>query len=130
MCGGSIQYFRKDGKAVPLLPFDAWIATLLAREAHSERHDGVAGTLLRMSWKAWVTRGRRIAQKVVDKCIVCKKARANTCQQIMGDLPEERIRPTAPFEFNVVDLFRHQKKSVYEGLGSGVLLHFNFFPEL
>ena len=25
VCGGRVQYFKKDGKAVPLLPFDAWI---------------------------------------------------------------------------------------------------------
>ena len=68
-------------------------------------HDGVAGTILRMRRKAWVIRGRRIAQKVVDNCILCKKARAKTCQQVMGDLPEERTRPTAPFEFTAVDLF-------------------------
>ncbi|TKS65757.1 hypothetical protein D9C73_028022 [Collichthys lucidus] len=105
VCGGRIQYFKKDGKAVPLLPFDAWIATLWAHEAHSEGHEGVAGTLLRMRRKAWVIRGSRIAQKVVDKCIVCKKARARTCQQVMGDLPEERTRPAAPFEFTAVDLF-------------------------
>ena len=48
MCGGRIQTFREDHRAVPLLPFQAWISTLLAREAHSEGHDGLAGTLLRM----------------------------------------------------------------------------------
>lgn len=58
-----------------------------------------------MRRKAWVIRGRRIAQKVVDKCIVCKKARARTCRQVMGDLPEEKTRPTAPFEFTAIDLF-------------------------
>nr|XP_043874461.1 uncharacterized protein LOC122764226 [Solea senegalensis] len=105
MCGGRIQTFKEDDRAVPLLPFQAWISTLLAREAHSEGHEGVAGTLLRMRNKAWVIRGRIIAQKVVDKCIVCKKAKARTCQQIMGDLPEERTNPAAPFQFTSVDLF-------------------------
>lgn len=105
MCGGSIQTFSKDCKGVPLLPFHAWISTLLAREAHSEGHDGVAGTLLWMRKKAWILRGRVIAQKVVDKCIVCKKARARTCWQIMGDLPKERSSPAAPFQFTSVDLF-------------------------
>ena len=105
MCGGRIQTFRDDHRAVPLLPFQAWISTLLAREAHSEGHDGVAGTLLWMRKRAWVIRGRIIAQKVVDKCVVCKKAKARACQQIMGDLPEERSSPSAPFQFMSVDLF-------------------------
>ncbi|XP_065327919.1 uncharacterized protein LOC135933709 [Pelmatolapia mariae] len=90
VCGGRIQTFKEDRRAVPLLPFQAWLSTLLAREAHSEGHDGVAGTLLRMRMKAWVVRGRIIAQKVVDQCIICKKAKARTCKQVMGNLPEER----------------------------------------
>lgn len=105
MCGGRIQTFREDRGAVPLLPFQAWISTLLAQEAHSEGHDGVAGTLLRMRMKAWIIKGRIIARKVVDKCVVCKKAKTKTCQQIMGNLPEERSRPAAPFQFTSVDLF-------------------------
>lgn len=105
MCGGRIQNFREDYKGVPLLPFHAWISTLLAREAHSERHDGVAGTLLRMRKKALITKGRIIARKVVDKCVVCRKTKARTCQQIMGGLPKERSSPAAPFQFTSVDLF-------------------------
>ncbi|KAK7944841.1 hypothetical protein WMY93_000569 [Mugilogobius chulae] len=105
VCGGRVQTFKEDQKAVPLLPFQAWISTLLAREAHAEGHEGVAGTLLRMRRKAWVVKGRILAQKVVDKCIICKKAKARTCRQIMGDLPEERSSPAAPFQFTSVDLF-------------------------
>ena len=105
MCGGRIQTFREDRGAVPLLPFQAWISTLLAREAHHEGHEGVAGTLLRMRRKAWVIKGRIIVRKVVDNCVVCKRAKARTCQQTMGDLPEERSSPAAPFQFTSVDLF-------------------------
>lgn len=105
MCGGRIQTFKEDHEAVPLLPFQAWISTLLARAVHNEGHDGVAGTLLRIRKKAWVIRGRIIARKVVDKCLVCKKARGKSCKQIMGNLPEERSSPSAPFQFVSVDLF-------------------------
>lgn len=105
VCGGRVQAFQEDLKAVPLVPFDAWISTLLAREAHDEGHDGVAGTLLRMGKRAWVLRGRRVAQRVVNRCVSCKKARVKTCQQVMGKLPEERTRPCAPFEFTAIDLF-------------------------
>lgn len=71
MCGGRIQTFSEDCKGVPLLSFHAWISSLPAREAHNEGHDGVAGTLLWMRRKAWIIKGIIIAQKVVDKCIVC-----------------------------------------------------------
>ncbi|XP_070403557.1 uncharacterized protein [Nothobranchius furzeri] len=105
ICGGRVQSFNNDQLGVPILPYDAWVSTLLAREAHNKAHDGVAGTLLRMRKKAWVVRGRRLAQKIVDGCITCRKAKARACQQVMGDLPTERSGPAAPFEFTSIDLF-------------------------
>lgn len=105
LCGGRIQFFNKEETAVPILPYEAWISTLLAQEAHKANHEEVAGTLLRMRKKAWVIRGRRLAKKVVDSCVICRKARVTKCQQIMGDLPLERTQPARPFEFTTVDLF-------------------------
>ena len=46
-----------------LLPYDAWVSKLIAREAHNEGHEGVAGTLLKMRRKAWVIKGRRMVLK-------------------------------------------------------------------
>ena len=105
VCGGRIQSFSEDKTAVPVLPYEAWISTLLAQEAHNVNHEGVAGTLLRMRRRAWVVNGRRIAKKTVDGCVTCRKARAKQCQQIMSNLPPERAEPAAPFEFTAMDLF-------------------------
>lgn len=80
------------------------VSILLAWEAHNKSHDGVAGTLLKMRMKVWVIKGKRITQKVVDGCMVCRKVKAKKCQQVMGDLPPERTEPAAPFEFTAVDL--------------------------
>lgn len=48
MCGVRIQTFREDCKSVPLLPFHAWISTLLAREVwgFSSQLDGAAENML------------------------------------------------------------------------------------
>ncbi|KAJ8011820.1 hypothetical protein DPEC_G00062230 [Dallia pectoralis] len=105
VCGGRIQAFQDDKTAVPVLPFDAWVSTLLAQESHKANHEGVAGTLLRMRMKAWVIKGRRLAKKMVDSCVVCRKNKAKQCKQIMADLPLERTGPAAPFEFTTMDLF-------------------------
>ena len=51
VCGGRVQGFKGDSAAIPLLPCDSWVCTLLARESHSEGHDGVAGILLKMRRK-------------------------------------------------------------------------------
>ncbi len=100
-----MQIFKEDQIVVPILPYDAWVSTLLAWAAHNESHGRVAETLLKMRKRAWVIKGRRIAQKVVDGCMVCRKAKAKRCQQVMSDLPPERTEPAAPFEFTSVDLF-------------------------
>nr|XP_043874409.1 uncharacterized protein LOC122764147 isoform X1 [Solea senegalensis] len=105
VCGGRIQTFNEDKTAVPVLPFEAWVSTLLARESHKANHEGVAGTLLRMRKKAWIIKGRRLAKKMVDSCVVCRKNKAKQCQQIMADLPLERTGPASPFEFTTMDLF-------------------------
>ncbi|GAA6075579.1 uncharacterized protein LOC123723901 [Tachysurus ichikawai] len=105
VCRGRFQIFDEDKTAVPILPYEAWISTLLAQEAHSANHEEIAGTLLRMRKRAWVIKGRKLAKERVDNCVECRKARAKRCQQIMSDLPFERIIPARPFEYTTVDLF-------------------------
>ncbi|CAL9701094.1 unnamed protein product [Knipowitschia caucasica] len=105
LCGGRIQSWKEDSRGVPLLPFQSWLATLLAREAHKANHEGVAATLLRTRRKAWIIEGRRIVKRVINECITCKKQKARLCQQQMSDLPLERTHRANPFEFTTLDLF-------------------------
>lgn len=105
LCGGRVQSWNEDGTAVPLIPFQSWLGTLLAREAHEANHEGVAATLLRTKRKAWVVQGRRIVKKVVNKCITCKKQKARLRQQVMSALPQERTSRANPFEYTTLDLF-------------------------
>lgn len=105
LCGGRFQIFNEEKAAVPILPYTSWISTLLAQEAHNANHEEIAGTLLQMRKKAWVVRGRKLAQKIVVNCVTCRKAKARRCQQIMSDLPSERITPANPFKYTTVDLF-------------------------
>ncbi|XP_048035062.1 uncharacterized protein LOC125260633 [Megalobrama amblycephala] len=105
VCGGRYEAFGKERNTVPILPMEARVSLLLAHEAHEANHEEIAGTLLRMRKVAWVVKGRRLAKRVVESCVICRKARAKRCKQIMSDLPPERIGPAAPFEFVTVDLF-------------------------
>lgn len=96
---------EEEKTAVPVLPCKSWMSTLLAQEAHSANHEEIEGTLLRMRRKAWVIKGRKLAQKIVDGCATCRKAKARSCQQIMSDLPFGRITLANPFEYTTVHLF-------------------------
>ncbi|KAL2076334.1 hypothetical protein ACEWY4_028086 [Coilia grayii] len=105
VCGGRAQCWDEDKAAVPLIPCQSWLATLLVKEAHAANHEGVAATLLRTRKKAWITQGRKLVQKVLNKCVTCTKRRAQLCQQVMSDLPPERTQRASPFEFTTLDLF-------------------------
>ncbi|XP_062390786.1 uncharacterized protein LOC134078694 [Sardina pilchardus] len=105
LCGGRIQSWNKDRVAVPLIPCQSWLATLLASEAHEENHEGVASTLLRTRKKAWIMQGRRTVKKVLNNCVTCRKQRAKMCQQVMSNLPQERTKRASPFEYTTLDLF-------------------------
>ncbi|XP_027138459.1 uncharacterized protein LOC113746562 [Larimichthys crocea] len=104
-CHGRVQTVTPRETGVPLVPYKAWISTLLTREAHEANHEGVAGTLLRVRSKAWVVQGPRIARSVIDSCMRCRKSKARMCRQVMSELPLERTEPAAPFEFTTLDLF-------------------------
>ena len=57
VCGGRFQMFTEGQAALPLLPFESWISTLLAREAHNANHEAIAGTLLKIWETAWGNQG-------------------------------------------------------------------------
>jgi len=105
VCEGRIQAFNEDKTVVPILPHERWISALMVQETHAVNHKGLAGTLLRMRSKAWVVQGKRVAKRVIDSNVTCRKARANLCRQLTSDLPPERTRPAAPFEITTMELF-------------------------
>ena len=78
-CGGRIQRWDEDRVAVPLIPCQSWLASLLAMEAHEEHHEGVASTLLRTRRKAWIMQGRRTVKKVLNNCHL-QKAKSRDVQ--------------------------------------------------
>lgn len=99
------KIFGKERITVAILPMEARASLLLAHEAHDAIHEEIAGTLLRMRKVAWVVKGQRLAKRVMENCIICRKARAKRCKQIMNDLQAERTGPAAPSEFVKLDLF-------------------------
>lgn len=96
---------------MPILPYEAWVSTLLAQEAHKVNHEEVAATLLWIRGKAWVVRGRKVAKNVVDSLVTCRKARVQRGLQIIGDLALERTRPARPFELTGVEVRRRVNSS-------------------
>lgn len=52
----------------------------------------------------WPLRIRNTARRIVHTCVSCFRCRPTNLEQLMGDLPEERVTPTLPFLSTGVDL--------------------------
>ncbi|GFU60122.1 integrase catalytic domain-containing protein [Trichonephila clavipes] len=45
----------------------------------------------------WIPNGRSFIRQVLNNCLLCKRLKKQACQQLMGELPVERITPSRPF---------------------------------
>lgn len=50
-----------------------------------------------MKERFWPLYGRNLARKVVHECVTCFRARPRVHEQLMGDLPVERVSPAPAF---------------------------------
>ena len=67
--------------------------------------------------KYWILKIDKLVGSIINKCITCKKQRAAFVQQVMSDLPPERLIPSTFMNVGV-DYFRPfllkgKYKSVY-----------------
>ena len=44
----------------------------------------------------WILRGRTAVKRILSRCIPCKKLRGKPLNQVMADLPEDRVKPGQP----------------------------------
>lgn len=52
----------------------------------------------------WPLRARNLARRVLHECVKCFRTKPKCVEQLMGDLPPERVTPTYPFLNTGVDL--------------------------
>ncbi|GFW74375.1 uncharacterized protein TNCV_2412741 [Trichonephila clavipes] len=46
----------------------------------------------------WIPSGQNRVRRVINRCLTCFKTRIRTVNQMMGDLPKDRVVPSRPFE--------------------------------
>ncbi|GFW93396.1 integrase catalytic domain-containing protein [Trichonephila clavipes] len=68
----------------------------------------------------WPLGGRNTARQIVQNCVVCFKNKPKNLEQIMGNLPRERIIPSPPFTHVGIDFtgpfyikYKGQRKGIY-----------------
>ena len=106
--GSRIKSWLKDNwnrDEYIILPSQHAFTKLYMQYLHDRDHSGVEGTLAKLQAKYWVPRARKIIKAIKAKCIMCRRIDKVCEGQTMGELPEERFKPSPPFYNTSVDLF-------------------------
>ncbi|GFS79646.1 uncharacterized protein TNCV_4241171 [Trichonephila clavipes] len=61
-------------------------------------HSDLQTTLYLIREFYWIPSGQNRVRRILNKCITCFRTKTQTINQMMGDLPRDRIMPSRPFE--------------------------------
>uniref|UniRef100_A0A182PWW3 Integrase_H2C2 domain-containing protein n=1 Tax=Anopheles epiroticus TaxID=199890 RepID=A0A182PWW3_9DIPT len=97
-----VSYDRKH----PIILAATHRLTLMIVQHYHETllHAGQQMMMSTIRERFWPLRLRNLVRKVVHDCIKCFRVKPTTAEQLMGDLPPERVTPTLPFLKAGVDL--------------------------
>ncbi|XP_068674630.1 uncharacterized protein [Montipora foliosa] len=80
-----------------VLPKSNPVSTLIVRYYHHILgHSGREHVLSAVRQCYWILRARSLVHQVLNKCVSCRKRNAPAIQQVMTDLPAERLVPYHP----------------------------------
>ena len=89
-----------------IIPHDSHVAKLIAWDYHNRAHVGVEWTLSLIRKKFWITKSRNLVKQVKRGCIMCKRLYGTPANQLMADLPADRMSVGGPpFSVTGVDCF-------------------------
>ena len=90
-----------------LLPKKAHLTNLVIRHFHERSgHQGRSRTHAEIrSSGFWIVNGSSLVGHHISKCVICRKLRAAPQQQLMAELPTDRLEQVPPFTFSAVDYF-------------------------
>ena len=98
--------FTEDNKPPALLPYGSRFTLLLMREAHEIRHSGVVDTVAQFRLLGyWTSNAKRLARQVRNSCVTCRHLDHQPIQQIMGNVPKERLVNPIAWGHIELDLF-------------------------
>lgn len=115
--------FEKDGVTVVGSRLESWthntynnsnpillsakskLARLYATKIHNEGHLGVSAVVAKIRSKFWIVGVRNLVKSIRFKCIKCRRFNKSVQQQIMGQVPVERLKPAPAWTYVSIDLF-------------------------
>ncbi|GBO10230.1 hypothetical protein AVEN_167601-1, partial [Araneus ventricosus] len=110
-----------DAKHQIILPNGHKITKLIFEFYHKKYlHVGAQGLLHQVRLRYWPLNGKSTARMMVHNCVICYKNKPVIADQIMGNLPKERVTPTSAFTNCGIDFcgpflikFKNQRKGIY-----------------
>ncbi|XP_068222567.1 uncharacterized protein [Palaemon carinicauda] len=90
-----------------ILPYKGHLTDMVIQYYHEHsNHMGAMHVLSLMREKFWVVNGNAAVQHVLSRCIRCRRAHGKVIEQLMADLPPNRVESgKPPFYRTGVDLF-------------------------
>lgn len=96
-----------DQKNPVILPKDNHVSLLLIRHHHTQvKHQGrhLTEGAVRAAG-LWILGGKRLINSTLHKCVTCRRLRGRMQEQLMADLPPERLKACPPFTYVGLDVF-------------------------
>ena len=91
---------------VILLPYQHRLSKLYSRHVHVKGHHGVLTTASKIRSKFWIlTKLLKLVKSIKLNCIGCRRLDKKLSEQVMGNLPIERLKPARPWYSTSIDLF-------------------------
>ena len=89
-----------------ILPKKNDITNLVIRHSHERvARAGRGNTLNELRSKYWITNANSAVRQYISKCVRCRRLRAVVGEQMMADLPRDRVTLAPPFTYCTVDYF-------------------------
>lgn len=104
--GGRLKFSHLDFNMQHpiLLPPKHHLTKLIFYDTHIKLfHTGPSHLLATTREKFWAISGRNTARNTVHNCITCSRAKPKFAPPLMGELPQERVTPSYPFQISGVD---------------------------
>ena len=90
-----------------MLPNKRKLTEMIIRWCHQKTaHSGRNVTLNEIRTSGyWVIQGNSAVKEVISRCVTCRRFRGKVGNQIMADLPQDRLKKEPPFSYCGVDMF-------------------------
>ena len=105
--GRATKWFEAsyNKELIPILPKDNNFVKLYAEMIHNEKHVGVDSDVAKIRLEYWIIGLQKLCSSIKYKCVECRKKYLELSSQVMGPLPEGRLKPSPPWSAIGIDLF-------------------------